>query len=198
MNTQPEVIMMKRMLLPILSVVILLLLSSCWSPSGSTPNQKRAVIDNMQNETLGQLYSQRPEAREIIAKAAGYAVFSNINVQVLLLGGAGGYGVAVRQPSGEKTYMKMAQVDVGPGIGLHDIRVVFVFLSSQAYNNFVSRGWEFGAQADAAAKARDKGAAATGEVSIDAETTMYTLSESGLMAKVNLAGTKYWKDETLN
>jgi lipid-binding SYLF domain-containing protein len=189
---------MRRVLSSVLSLAILVVLSACWSPSGSTPNQKRAVIDNMQNETLRQLYSQRPEARDIIAKAAGYAVFSNINVQVLLLGGAGGYGVAVRQPSGERTYMKMAQVDVGPGLGLHDIRVVFVFLSTQAYNNFVSRGWEFGAQADAAAKARDKGSAATGEVSIDAETTMYTLSESGLMAKINLAGTKYWRDETLN
>ena len=39
---------------------------------------------------------------------------------------------------------------------------------------------------------------ATGEVSIDAETSMYTMSEAGLMAKVNLAGTKYWKDDELN
>jgi len=190
--------MMKRFLLSALSVMILLSLGACWSPSGSTPDQKRTAIDNMQNETLSKLYSQRPEARDIIAKAAGYAVFSNINAQVLFLGGAGGYGVAVNQTSGDKTYMKMAQVDVGLGVGLHDIRVVFVFLSAQAFNNFVNRGWEFGAQADAAAKARDKGAAATGEVSIDAETTMYTMSESGLMAKVNLAGTKYWRDNTLN
>jgi lipid-binding SYLF domain-containing protein len=190
--------MMKRFLQAVLSMAMIATLSACWSPSGSTLEQKRAAIDNMQNETLNSLYSQRPEARDIIAKAAGYAVFSNVNAQVVFLGGAGGFGVAVRQPNGERTYMKMAQVDLGLGIGLHDIRVVFVFLSAQAYNNFVNRGWEFGAQADAAAKARDKGAAATGEVSIDAETTMYTMSESGLMAKVNLAGTKYWRDDTLN
>ena len=55
-----------------------------------------------------------------------------------------------------------------------------------------------GGSADAAAKARDKGAAITGEVSIDAETTIYTMSESGLIAKVNLAGTKYWRDDSLN
>ena len=75
---------------------------------------------------------------------------------------------------------------------------MFVFHSAKALNAFVTSGWEFGGQADAAAKARDKGVAATGEVSIDAETTMYTMSESGLMAKVNLAGTKYWKDDNLN
>ncbi len=27
---------------------------------------------------------------------------------------------------------------------------------------------------------------------------MYTLTESGLMAKINLSGSKYWKDEKLN
>ncbi|MCK5668437.1 MAG: hypothetical protein KAI15_05080, partial [Gammaproteobacteria bacterium] len=95
-------------------------------------------------------------------------------------------------------YMRMAQVDLGLGIGVQDIRVVFVFHSARALNSFVDSGWEFGGQADVAAKARDKGAAATGEISIDAETSMYTMAESGLMAKVNLAGTKYWKDDNLN
>jgi lipid-binding SYLF domain-containing protein len=75
---------------------------------------------------------------------------------------------------------------------------VFVFHSARAFNSFVNSGWEFGGQADAAVKARDKGVAATGEISIDAETSMYTMTESGLMAKVNLAGTKYWQDDSLN
>ncbi|MGK2943451.1 MAG: YSC84-related protein [Desulfuromonadales bacterium] len=92
----------------------------------------------------------------------------------------------------------MAQIDLGFGLGVQDIRVVFVFHSERALNSFVYNGWEFGAQADAAAKAREKGAAITGEVSIDAETSMYTMTESGLMAKINLAGTKYWRDDNLN
>jgi lipid-binding SYLF domain-containing protein len=92
----------------------------------------------------------------------------------------------------------MAQAGLGFGFGVQDVRVVFVFHSTRAFDSFVNSGWEFGAQADAAAKARDKGTSATGEVSIDAETTMYTMSESGLMAKVNLVGTKYWKDDSLN
>lgn len=94
--------------------------------------------------------------------------------------------------------MKMAQIDLGLGLGVQDIRVIFAFHSARAYMNFVNSGWEFGGQADAVAKARDKGAAATGEISIDAETTMYTMSEAGLIAKVNLVGTKYWKDDNLN
>jgi lipid-binding SYLF domain-containing protein len=190
--------MMNRFFLLILSAVVLLSTSACLSPSGSTPEQKRGVIERMRTETLAQLYRQRPTAESVINNAAGYAVFSNVNALVIFIGGGAGYGVAVNNSSGEKTYMQMAQGSAGLGVGVQDIRVVFVFHSAQAVNNFIYRGWEFGGQADAAAKARDKGLAATGEVSIDAETTIYTMSESGLMAKVNLTGSKYWKDANLN
>lgn len=190
--------MMKRFLLLILSAVIFLSLNACLIASGDTPEQKRATILRMHDETLAQLYKQRPTAESVVSKAAGYAVFSNVNAQYLLVGGGGGFGVAVNHASGQKTFMKMAQVDLGPGLGVQDIRVVFVFHSERAYNDFVHSGWEFGGQADAAAKARDKGLSATGEISIDAETSMYTMTESGLIAKVNLAGTKYWKDDSLN
>lgn len=189
---------MKRTMLVMLSAVMVLLLSACLSPRGETFEQKRTAIQRMHDETLTQLYEQRPQAEQIISKAVGYAVFSNINAHYFFVGGGGGYGVAVDLPSGHKTYMKMVQLDLGLGLGLQDIRVVFVFHSARALNNFINRGWEFGGQADAVAKARDKGAAITGELSIDSETSMYTLSESGLMAKVNLAGTKYWKDDSLN
>jgi hypothetical protein len=64
-------------------------------------------------------------------------------------------------------------------------------------NNFIENGWAFGAQADAAAKANDKGAAAGGEVTID-NITIYQLTESGLALQVTVKGTKYWKDDSLN
>lgn len=182
----------------ILCLLLIMSLTACLAPSGSSPADKRAAIQRMHDDTLTRLYSQRPTSRDVIDKAAGYAVFSNVGAQVIWIGGAGGYGVAVDAASKFKIYMKMAQVDVGLGLGVQDIRVVFVFHSRRAFDDFVYRGWEFGAQADAAAKARDKGAAATGEFSIDAETTIYTMSESGLMIKANLSGTKYWQDNELN
>ncbi len=189
---------MKRIILVILSAVLVLSLSACLSPSGGTSEQKRVVIQRMHDETLADLYRQRPTAEDIVNKAAGYAVFSNVNAQFFFLGGGGGYGVVVNHDKTQKTYMRMAQIDLGLGLGVQDVRVVFVFHSARALNSFVNSGWEFGVQADAAAKARDKGLAATGEISIDAETSMYTMSESGLMAKVNLAGTKYWQADSLN
>ena len=189
---------MKKLFLFVVCTIIVASMSACLAPRGDNPEQKRAAILSMHDDTLARLYQQRPTARDVIDKAAGYAVFSNVNALYLIVGGGGGYGVAVDRSSGHKTYMKMAQVDLGLGLGVQDIRVIFVFHSARAYMDFVNSGWEFSGQADAAAKARDKGVAATGEISIDAETTMYTMSEAGLMAKVNLAGTKYWKDDNLN
>jgi len=190
--------MMKRILLLVLSVTMVAFLTACIAPRGDSPEQKRTSINHMQDDTLARLYKERPTARDVIDNAFGYAVFSNVNALYLIVGGGGGYGVAVDKSSGHRTYMKMAQVDLGLGLGVQDIRVIFVFHSARSYMNFINSGWEFGAQADAAAKARDKGYAFTGEVSIDAETSMYTMSEAGLMAKVNLAGTKYWRDDSLN
>lgn len=188
---------MQKVLSLFILAIAVMTLNSCLSPSGSTLEQKRDAIERMHNETLAQLYRQRATAEGVIDKAAGYAVFSNVNAYFFLGGGAG-YGVAVNQTNGQRTYMKMAQAGVGLGVGLQDIRVVFVFHSARAFNDFVNNGWEFSGQADAVAKAREKGGALTGEISIDAETTVYTMSESGLMAKVNLAGTKYWRDDYLN
>jgi lipid-binding SYLF domain-containing protein len=94
--------------------------------------------------------------------------------------------------------MKMAQIDLGLGFGVNDLRVVFVFHSTRAYTAFVNDGWDFGGQLDLTAKTLDQGPSAIGEMTIDAETTVFTMSKEGAMAKVNLAGTKYWKDESLN
>ncbi len=174
------------------------LLAGCLAPRGDSLTSKRAVIETMRQETLADLYRLRPAARANIQRADGYAVFSNINTLILYLGGGAGYGMAVDQTSGRKTYMKMVQVGVGLGLGVQDIRVVFVFHSRQALERFVNSGWQFGAQADAAAKAEDRGGSATGEFTVSSEVDIYTLTEAGLMAKVNLAGSKYYKDNRLN
>jgi hypothetical protein len=64
-------------------------------------------------------------------------------------------------------------------------------------NRFVEQGWAFGGQADAAAKASDKGAAVGGELTVD-NVTIYQLTEAGLALQATLKGTKYWKDDSLN
>jgi lipid-binding SYLF domain-containing protein len=177
---------------------LLLFLVGCLGPVRGSVEEKRAAIDSMKAKTLEELYLQKASAREKIQRSAGYAVFSNVSAQALFLGGGGGYGVAQYQDTGQKVYMKMAQVGVGFGLGIQDVRVVFVFHTTAALDRFIYQGWDFGAQADAAAKSEEKGGAAGGEISITSDMEAYTLTESGLLAKINLAGTKYWQDKALN
>lgn len=93
--------------------------------------------------------------------------------------------------------MKMGEIGVGLGMGIKDFRAVFVFHDEATLSRFIESGWEFGAHADAAAKAGDTGAAVAGEMLING-ITVYQLTENGLALQATVKGTKYWKDDSLN
>jgi lipid-binding SYLF domain-containing protein len=169
----------------------------CATTGDVSPAEERQSILAMKNEVLTDLYKVRPDVKSQIAAAPGYAVFSNANVNVILASFGGGYGVVRNNRSGKYTYMKMGEVGVGLGLGAKDFRLVFVFHSNDSMNRFVDTGWAFGAQADAAAKAEDKGAAVGGEITVD-NMTIYQLTETGLALQATIKGTKYWKDGDLN
>lgn len=178
-------------------MVMALIVGGCATTGGTTPAEQRQSTLSMKNKVLTDLYKLKPDVKAQISKAPGYAVFSNANVNIVLASFGGGYGVAKNNKSGKYTYMKMGEVGLGLGLGVKDFRAVFVFHTAGSMNNFVEKGWAFGAQADAAAKAGDKGAATGGEVTID-NITIYQLTESGLALQATIKGTKYWKDESLN
>lgn len=178
-------------------MVLVLFIGGCATTGGSTPEQQRQSILSMKNEVLTELYKLKPDVKAQISKAPGYAVFSNANVNLILASFGGGYGVVKNNSSGKYTYMKMGELGVGLGLGVKDFRAVFVFHTAETMNDFVEKGWVFGAQADAAAKAGDKGAAASGEVAIE-NITIYQLTETGLALQATIKGTKYWKDTELN
>lgn len=177
-------------------IVSLLLLSGCASTSGQSVEQQRQSIDRMRATTLNKLYKEKPYAADSIDRAAGYAVFSNANVNLIFASAGGGYGV-VHGNNGQVTYMKMGEVGLGLGLGAKDYRLVFVFHSKQALNRFVNDGWAFGGQMDAAAKANEKGDAVGGEITVD-NITIYQLTESGLALQATIKGTKFWRDDVLN
>ncbi|MGD9161963.1 MAG: YSC84-related protein [Desulfobacteraceae bacterium] len=181
---------------PIVLVILSLCFSGC-ATTGKTPAEKRKTILSMKNDVLSDLYKQKPDVRQQIASAPGYAVFSNVNVNIIFASFGGGYGVVKNNKTGKYTYMKMGEVGVGLGLGAKDFRVVFVFHNSKTLNYFIEHGWTFGAQTDAAAKATDKGGAIGGEISAN-NITIYQLTETGLALQATVKGTKYWKDDSLN
>jgi lipid-binding SYLF domain-containing protein len=172
-------------------------LSGCATSGATTTDGKRRAILDMKQEVLAELYRVRPGAESQIANAPGYAVFSNANVNLVLASFSGGEGVVRDNRTGRHTYMKMGEVGIGLGLGVKDFRAVFVFHDRGTMQKFIDSGWEFGAHADAAAKAGDKGGAVGGEVFMDG-ITVYQLTESGLALQATVKGTKYWQDRELN
>ncbi|HKJ50282.1 MAG TPA: YSC84-related protein [Gammaproteobacteria bacterium] len=177
--------------------LILALLAAGCATTGGTPTEQRASIQKMKTQVLAELYKQKPDVRAQLASAPGYAVFSNANVNLVLASFGGGYGVVENNRNGGETYMKMGEVGVGIGLGVKDFRLVFVFHNEAAMKRFVDKGWVLGAQADAAAKSNDKGAAVGGEITVD-DMTIYQLTETGLALQATIKGTRFWKDEALN
>jgi len=188
---------MKRIVVLLMSLLALGFLTGC-GPKGDTPTDKRQLVQTMKQETLTDLYTFHPAAKQSVAKSMGYAVFSNTGINLLLLSTGNGYGVAHDNGTGKETYMRMFTAGVGIGLGVKDFRGIFIFSTQEAFDTFVEQGWQAGAQADAAAKAGEKGGAADSAIDVAPGVELYQLTENGLALQATIQGTKYWKDEDLN
>jgi lipid-binding SYLF domain-containing protein len=160
--------------------------------------QKRADIIAMRNSTLTRLFEEEAAAKSEIEKAEGYAVFASGGVSIIAVSAGYGSGVAHDNKSGQETYMEMASGGLGLGVGVKDYRLVFVFQTREAYDQFIDQGWDFGGTGDAAAKAGAEGGEASENAALMPGVKVYQMTESGLVAQVMLQGTKYWKDDELN
>jgi len=190
-----------RSVVIVLAMVLLsLALISCASAplSKSEKEQQQDSVRDMANATLTQLYAKNPAAKSEIAKAAGYAVFSDFGFKVIWLGGAGGSGIAVNNATKQETFMKMVEFQPGLGLGAAKFRLVFVFETPEAFNSFVTSGWEAGANAMASAKTKTEGGALAGAVSVSKGVKMFQLNDEGAIVGVSLTGAKYYKDKELN
>ena len=161
-------------------------------------DEQRADIRAMASETLAQLYQRYPDARRQIQRAAGYAVFSNFGFKVLFMGSATGEGLAVSHATRRETFMRMVELQPGYGFGVQRFRLVFVFETPQALDQFMYSGWEFGANAMAAAQTSTQRMGNQLGVSVSPGVLMYQLSDQGAIVGVSITGAKYYPDANLN
>jgi lipid-binding SYLF domain-containing protein len=166
--------------------------------SAQSPEEQRAEIRKMRQGALAHLYKVHPAARKDIQTAVGYAVFSNVGINLIFLSVAGGSGVAHDNKAKRDVFMKMVSGGVGIGLGVKDFRGVFVFSDHDAFKRFVDSGWEASAQADGAAKAGSKGGAVAGAITVAPGVSLYQLTENGLALQATIQGTKYYKNDDLN
>lgn len=187
---------MHRFQLLITSLLLAAILTGCATTS-LAPGDRRAEVLRMRQDVLAALYKTNPPAKAQIEAAPGYAVFSNANVNLVIASFGGGSGVVHDAATRRDTFMKMGEVGIGLGLGVKDFRAIFVFHNAETMKSFVESGWEFGANADAAAKIKDAGGAVGGEIAVGG-ITVYQLTESGVALQATVKGTKYWKDDELN
>ncbi|MCK4873834.1 MAG: hypothetical protein KAS72_14030 [Phycisphaerales bacterium] len=173
-------------------------LTGCAAAQGSSPAEKRDYTLSMADRTLAELYAKEPDAREKIRRAAGYGVFSNIGTNLIFISTGGGYGLVHDNGSGEDTFMKMGEIGVGLGLGVKDFRAVLVFHTDRVLDRFITSGWEWGGEADAAAKSGDQGAAAAAAGDVHGDIEVYQFTKTGVALSATVSGTKYWPDKELN
>ena len=208
----------------LLLVALALLHPSCMRPKGGSVAEKQSYVKEMRDEALADLYKRDASLRSRVRAAAGYAVFSDLAGGFFILSTGQGYGIAHDNRTGRDTYMKMGELGAGLGLGMRHFRAVYLFNDAAQFRTFVDSGWEFSGDANAAAMAKEQGVAggaggqavgggvaaggsgsvgagkegAGGTGSMGSGIEIYELTESGLIARAGVAGTKYWKDSELN
>ena len=182
----------------VVALGLVMLGSTPASAAKTSKEEQRAEVRKTSQKILGQLYRAKPSAKGAVAAAAGSAVFSNFGMKLFVAGGGAGSGLAVNNATKQEVFMKMVEVQAGLGFGIKKFRVVFVFETESAFNEFVNSGWEFGGQATAAASYDGKGGAYQGAVSVMPGVWLYQMTDDGLALELTGKGTKYYKNDELN
>ncbi len=160
--------------------------------------KKRDALLKIRDDALEDFYATKPEIKEELTKAVGYAVFdaSQVNI-VLFVGGTGG-GVLVENETGKETFMKMRRVGTGPGIGYKSFRQLMIFKDRSLLDQFRTLGADVGASADATMKIGDKGVALAPNVSFNPLLSVYQITDRGVLLQANWGAVAYQPDAGLN
>lgn len=168
--------------------------------SAADQSAKQAAIRAMRDEALQRLIKSKPEVKDEIAKAEGYAVFDASQTNLVLLVTSKGGGVVVDNTNQKETFMKMVKLGTGPGLGHKKFKQVLVFKSRTLLDQFVSVGADVSVSADATAKLGNerKGLVLDGSVSLNPTLSVYQMTDKGLMLQANWGGVGYLPDSDLN
>ncbi|MBS0187625.1 MAG: hypothetical protein JSS51_06120 [Planctomycetes bacterium] len=130
-------------------------------PQGNSVSDKQQTIQSQSADMLQQLYALKPELQDVVKNAAGYATFKKTDVKLFLVASGTGYGLLHNNTTGQDTYMDVASLGGGVGMGVSDLRVIFIFTDPAVMNQFLTQGFQFGAGADANAQLNNTGVSAS-------------------------------------
>lgn len=181
-----------------LVAIIILFIVSMGAAAAVSEEQQREDLRNTTNATLTELYRRQPAAQDAIKRAAGYAVFSSFGTKLGVAGGGKGKGLAVNNKTGRETFMKALEVQAGLGFGIKKYRLIWVFESQGAFDNFITKGRQLGGNAAFSARASGKGGGVAGAAQVEPGVWLYQLADDGLAAEITIKASKYYMDKDLN
>ena len=159
--------------------------------------QKRDATLKMSKTGLDALLKQNPAVQKEIDQAAGYAVFTTTNVNIVLIVVARGEGVLFDKRRKDPIFMQALKTGEGLGAGYQDQYQVAIFKTSSAIDQFLLTsidGKRGGIDVDANFSAGSGGTIR----SFNPEITFYTVGLSGYDLQANYGGTLYLVDQQLN
>ena len=135
-----------------LSSALPLLVIGC---SSLSPEQRETIqrdLDSTGEAMLVRLVEKHPDASAAIEDCLGYAVAEMSLAKGPFVGAASGYAVVVDKRTGDRTYVKVSQFEVGGGWGAQTYKAVILFDDELLLKKAMTGFWHFEAGAEAAAR----------------------------------------------
>ena len=176
--------------------VTMVLMAGCIAP-GETVKEKQDAIQRMKDETLAEYYLNKPELKEILKTAPGYAVFKNW-VMGFIPGGGSGFGVLINNQTGQQTYMQMGQFGLGLILTVKDCRTLLVFDDPQILAEFPTENWFWGGTAEAVFTFGEFGGQTNATGYFGHGIRVYELTENGVSLRAYVPLIKYSPYNQLN
>jgi len=135
----------------------------------------RTEVNQVASETIEQLLALDPALKTGIDASAGYFAGRVGSTKLPLLGGGYGLGVVFDKTDASRTYLNVTRFDLGAGLGAGSYRVLVIFETREALENFVKNGWQSGIGAESRMGQRGKSAV----VGLGTGFTAYAVADSG-------------------
>lgn len=138
--------------------------------------------------------------KDLLDKAKAIAVFSNVTKAAFIVGGQGGDGVVSRRTAkgwSPPVFIELKGGSFGAQIGAQSTDYVLLFMNDDAVRELMKDEFEIGGEASVSAGPVGRTAAASTNVTLDAQILSYSRSK-GVFAGVSLKGAKISAEDDLN
>lgn len=138
--------------------------------------------------------------RDLLKKAKAIVVFPGTLKAAFIVGGQGGKGVAIRRTDSgwsAPAFLNMAGGSFGAQIGGQKTDYVLLIMNDKGISNLLQDKFEIGGEGSVSAGPVGRTAAASTNITLDAEILSYSRSK-GLFAGVSLKGVVISQDQDIN